>query len=157
MRLARRGFIGGLAAFCAVSSAAAQTTPAPRPITGAQLKKVLDLMAVAGSVRQISAQITATLGAGPEDQPLTCVMVRYDEGKESHAFAKLQDERGYLISFREKDGASHIYFADGDLTLIRAVDEDEDQSLSLATNAAAQPGLDAELVFWAKKADANFQ
>jgi hypothetical protein len=134
----------------------AQPAPAPRPLTDAQLKKVLDLMAATGAVRQIGSQITATLGAGPEDAPLTCVMVRYDEGKQSHAFAKLQDEGGFLISFREAGGGSHIYFTDNALRLIRSVDEDEDQGLSLAANNAAQAGLDAELIYWAGKADANF-
>ena len=156
MQSARRGFIGGLVATFAASAAMAQTAPMARPMTDVQLKKVLDLMAAAGAVRQIGAQITATLGAGPEDEPLTCVMVRYDDGKESHAFAKLQDERGYLISFREKGGASHIYFTDNALKLIRSVDEDEDLGLSLASNLIAQTGLDAELTFWARKADANF-
>jgi hypothetical protein len=157
MRSARRSFIGGLAAAFTASMATAQPKPAVRPTTDAELKKLLDLMATQGAVRQIGAQITATLGAGPEDEPLTCVIIRYDEGKQSHAFAKLQDERGFLISVREEGGASHIYFTDNDLKLIRSVDEDEDLGLSLAPNVIAQTGLDAELAFWARKADANFQ
>ena len=157
MQSARRGFISGLAAAFARSMARAQTRPDVRPITDLELKKLLDLMAAEGAVRQIGAQITATLGAGPEDLPLTCVMIRYDEGSRSHAFAKLQDERGYLLSVREEGGASHIFFADNALKLIRSLDEDEDQGLSLAPNVIAQAGLDAELTFWARKADANFQ
>ena len=158
MRSARREFIGGLAATAlAAPLAIAQSRPAARPLSEGQLRKILDLMASSGAVRQIGAQITATLGAGPEDEPLTCVMLRFDEGKLSHAFAKLQDERGFLVSLREDSGGSHIYYTDNALTLIRSVDEDEDQGLSLAPNAIAQPGLDAELTFWARKADANFQ
>jgi len=157
MRSARRGFIGGLAAAFTASMATAQTRPAVRPLSDTQLKKLLDLMASSGAVRQIGAQITATLGAGPEDEPLTCVMIRYDEGKQSHAFAKLQDDKGYLLSVREEGGTSHIYYADNTLALIRSLDEDEDQGLSLAPNVIAQGGLDAELTFWARKADANFQ
>ncbi len=141
----------------ASSRGLAQATPAVRPLTDAQFKTILDLLAAAGAVRQIGAQITATLGAGPEDEPLTCVMIRYDDGERSHAFAKLQDEKGFLLSVREEGGASHIYYADNALALIRSVDEDEDQGLSLASNAIAQTGLDAELVFWARKADTNFQ
>jgi hypothetical protein len=158
MRSARRGFIIGLAAASTLAPMAlAQTRPQVRPMTDAQLKKILDLMAASGAVRQIGAQITATLGAGPEDEPLTCVIIRYDEGKQSHAFAKLQDDRGFLLSLRAEGGGSHIYFADNALSLIRAVDEDEDEGLSLVPNVVAQSGLDAELVFWARKADANFQ
>jgi hypothetical protein len=156
MRSARRGFVGGLVLALAALPVVAQLPPAPRPLTDAEFKKLLDLMASSGAVRQIGSQITAILGAGSEDEPLTCVMVRYDEGKQSHAFAKLQDERGFLISFREADGASHIYFTDNALRLIRSVDEDEDLGLSLAANSSAQTGLDAELIFWARKADANF-
>jgi len=156
MRAARRSFIVGLLIAAAASRVIAQPAPGPRPLTDAQFKKILDAMAAAGAVRQIGAQITATLGAGPEDEPLTCVMIRYDEGKQSHAFAKLQDERGFLLSVREEGGNSHIYYADSALKLIRSLDEDDNQGLSLAPNVIAQTGLDAELTFWARKADANF-
>jgi len=156
MRSARRSFVGGLILALAAWPAMAQPAPSGRPLTDVEFKKILDLLASAGAVRQLGAQITATLGAGPEDEPLTCVLIRYDEGRQSHAFAKLQDERGFLISIRDEGGASHIYFTDNALKLIRSLDEDEDQGLSLAPNVIAQTGLDAELTFWAKKADANF-
>jgi hypothetical protein len=163
MRSARRSFIGGLTlAFVALalalvaSSALAQAPPGPRPLNDAQFKKVLDLMGQSGAVRQIGAQITASLGAGPEDQPLTCLMIRYEEGKQSHAFAKLEGERGFLLSVRDEDGFSHIYFTDNKLKLIRSLDEDDRQGLTMAPNVIAQDGLDEELAYWAKKADANF-
>jgi len=156
MQPLRRSFVGGLALALAGTRALAQPLPGPRPLSEAQFKKVLDLMAQTGAVRQIGSQITASLGAGPEDTPMTCVMIRYDEGKRSHAFAKLQDEKGFLLSVREEGGFSHIYYTDNGLKLIRAVDEDEDQGLAMAPNVVAQGGLEEELVFWASKADANF-
>ena len=156
MRPLRRRFVGGLVLTLIASGAHAQTPPAPRPLSEAQFKKLLDLLAQAGAVRQIGVQITAILGAGPEDTPLTCVMVRYDEGKRSHAFAKLQDDKGFLLSVRDEDGSSQIYYADNALKLISAVDEDERQGLSLALNTEAEGGLDEELAFWAGRADANF-
>jgi hypothetical protein len=156
----RRSFIGGLALAVAMSgiasSAEVPAPPRPRPLSEAQFKKILDLMGQTGAVRQIGAQITASLGAGPEDTPLTCLMIRYDEDKRSHAFAKLQDEKGFLLSVRDEGGFSHIYFTDNRLKLIRAIDEDEDKGLAMAPNVVAQGGLDEELAYWAAKADANF-
>jgi len=152
----RRGFLCGLAAACAAPSAIAQVKSAAPLLNSDELKKILDTMAASGAVRQIGNLITGMLGAAPEDEPLSCVMLRFDEGKETHAFAKLQDNRGYILSFRDKSGASRIYFADNALKLVSALDEDEQHGLDPLIATAAQSSFNAELTYWARKADADF-
>ncbi len=135
-------------------AAFAQLPLTTHPLSDAQLQKLLSAMAAAGRVRQIGLQITALLGAGGEDEVLTCVQIKYEDGKRTHTFAK---QKGYRVGLRDDAGVLHIYFANLGFDLSGAIDETDDQDLEPVPLEAARPGLEAELKFWAKAADNDFK
>ena len=154
----RAALAGAVCASLAFTAARGQPLPAARPLSDAQLQKILDIMAAAGAIRPIVANVVSVLGIGRDDQALTCVQIAYStDGKHDHTIGKLENQLGYVLSFQSYGQVQHVYYADNTLTFMRAVTVDDVHGVALVPEAIARSEMDGELTFWAKAVDADFK
>jgi hypothetical protein len=135
----------------AVPSSAA-TTPAapPRPISDAQFKKILADTAANGVTAPTAPVIANAFGVNHKDET-----ERRDSFNDSigniYTFSKL-DNGNYIFSMGESK-ISHDYYVDKNLILISAVTYTVKDGITVLPTKDAQPGLNAELKYFAGIAD----
>lgn len=149
----------------AVSVPAPALAPAAHPpiapaqsLSDDQLKKLLVDTVANGSDAVVKAPIAGPLGIGPAGQ---AVKVHADAfggiGTETHAFAAIPAQTGYVLWHRMPDGNRVDYYRlDDKLALVDAVTLTA-QGVAHVSPTDAQKTLDAEWTFWRGEIDGGFK
>jgi hypothetical protein len=126
----------------------------PRPISDAQFTKILADIVSHGTARTIPSQVTTALGLTHKAESLTAPQLAYLEttsaynDKTNHTIAKLGNGNYLLANTNPDRPVGYIFYVDGDLGLIRAVQQTA-KGIATWPKEDAQKALEVELTFYA--------
>lgn len=132
-------------------SAAGETTALvpSRPLTDAELGKIIQMIADKGSEVRLNKEITTLLGlTSGSELLLTRGIAVKDEIGVVHQFEPLSDGKGYLI-LKLSPLLNTIYWINKDFALTAARSRVPGAASEELPNAEAQTGVGKELAFWA--------